>query len=175
MMGSMKAEWRAGANRRASKSCFWVVHVRGFMSSLLFVFQVRISHYVGSNKEILGIQDSYRRFPNSQVQVLERKRWSSFLPIGDSRSYIYHRSMVQIDKDALKIWLKVRSERFGSFPYYLTTALPCFVSTLFLWCEMIRLYFSTCQILFSFLTAVLNPSFPKAFRFFFQCFCFTEA
>ena len=45
-------------------------------------------------------------------------------------------------------------------PFDLTPTLLCFVSTLFLRCEIVGLYFSTCQILFSFLTAVLNSSFP---------------
>lgn len=41
-----------------------------------------------------------------------------------------------------------------------TPTLLCFASALFLRYEIIGLYFSTCQILFSFLTAVLNSSFP---------------
>lgn len=80
---------------------------------------------------------------------------------GGIRNCVDHRSVLQMDTDAWKgSYLKPNPELLGRLLYNLTAMLLCSVSTLFLRGEIIGLHFSTCQILFSFLTAVLNSSFP---------------
>lgn len=80
---------------------------------------------------------------------------------GGIHNYVGHRSVLQMDMDAWNgSYLRASPELLGRLLYNLTAILLCFVSTLFLRGEIIALYFSTCHILFSFLTAVLNSSFP---------------
>lgn len=86
--------------------------------------------------------------------------WSFFSKQGAFVT-VDHTSVLQMDMDAWKgSYLKSNPELLRQLLDHLMAILLCFVSTLALRGEIIGLHFSTCQILFSFLTAVLNSSFP---------------
>lgn len=120
--------------------------------------QEGISHYVGSNKEIFGIQDFFLytvlKFLGTSCK---NEEMLLLFIIEDIYNNVYHRSMLQTDEGA---WKGVRFWETRWLFYDLTAAVLCFVSAIFLRCGIIRHYFSTCPSLFRFLTAGMNSSFP---------------